>query len=503
MIRYTKDIVIVGGGSAGWLTACALRKSVPFANITLIDKEVSESVGVGEATLLNFKYFLRDICKYSELKIVNCLQHCQAVQKMGILYPDWGYDGNIIWHPFHFVDMLRENNHSPGLIDAWSQFQDFDIKNILTPYQHLDKIDWKNGIFAEHINAVKLVEYLKHDLTEVFDEKVNFIQSGVKNIERDDNGISSLTLEDDSIITADLYVDCTGFKSILKDNRDRVDTSDRLYVNTAVVHPVEYIDKDTELIPYTTAQAVDHGWIWKTPLQSRIGTGMVFNRSITNVEDAKVYFCDHWDNRISPENVRVIDWSPYYDKNQWDKNVVSIGLSAGFIEPLESTGIELIIQGAMKLCQTLHGGYYTEQLSNHYNSLMGLQFEQCIDVVNMHYSLSTKDTPFWNYVRDNYKESDTLTFYKDNMLDPNEPTMMLASDDFVFGGSNWTHWMVQLGYSLAKKEYLIGKYKHRDGILTKDGLYDIMIHESNWIQGKDYCNCSICDGAKIERNGQK
>ncbi len=74
--------------------------------------------------------------------------------------------------------------------------------------------------------------------------------------------------------------------------------------------------------PYTVAQAVDHGWIWKTPLQSRIGTGMVFNRSITDIEDAKVYFCEYWNNRISPENVRVIDWSPYYDRNQWDKNVV-------------------------------------------------------------------------------------------------------------------------------------------------------------------------------------
>ena len=103
MIRYTKDIVIVGGGSAGWLTACALRKSVPFAKITLIDKEGSESVGVGEATLLNFKYFLKDFCQYSDLKIINCLQHCQAVQKIGILYPDWGYDGNKIWHPFHFL----------------------------------------------------------------------------------------------------------------------------------------------------------------------------------------------------------------------------------------------------------------------------------------------------------------------------------------------------------------------------------------------------------------
>ena len=500
MIRYTKNIVVVGGGSAGWLTACALSKSVPFANITLIDKEISDSVGVGEATLLNFKFFLERYCGFNQQKIVKCLEYSESVRKIGIIYPDWGYDENIIWHPFQFGNILAENNHSPGLIDAWSQYQDFDIKNLLTPYRHLDRIDWKNGLFfehAEHLNALKLVEYLKHDLTEVFDEKVNFIQSGVKNIERDDNGISSLTLEDDSIITADLYVDCTGFKSILKDNRDRVDTSDRLYVNTAVVHPVEYVDKDNELIPYTTAQAVDHGWIWKTPLQSRIGTGMVFNRSITDVEDAKVYFCDYWDNRISPENVRVIDWSPYYDKNQWDKNVVSIGLSAGFIEPLESAGIELILQGAMKLSQTLQGGYYNKQLSDEYNSLMKLQFEQCIDFVNMHYSKSTKDTPFWNYVRSNYKESDNLKFYKDNMADPNEPSMMKGPDGFVFGGHNWIHWMVQLGYPLAKKEYLIGKYKHRDSILTKSELYDIMIHESNWIQREDSCNCSIC----IEMNG--
>ena len=310
-------------------------------------------------------------------------------------------------------------------------------------------------------------------------------------------GISSLTLENGSVISADLYVDCTGFKSILKDNRDRVDTSDRLYVNTAVVHPVEYINKDKELLPYTTAQVVDHGWIWKTPLQSRIGTGMVFNRSITDIEDAKVYFCEHWNNRISPENVRVIDWSPYYDRNQWDKNVVSIGLSAGFIEPLESTGIELIIQGAMKLYSTIQGGYYNKQLSDHYNSLMCLQFEQCIDIVNMHYSISTKDTPFWNYVRSNYKESDTLKFYKDNMLNSNEPTMVSASDDFVFGGNNWIHWMVQLGYLLVEKDYIIGNYKQRNRIVTKDDLHDIMIHESNWIQRKQYCNCSICDGARL------
>ena len=478
MNRSIKDVIIVGGGSSGWLTASALRKSVPFANITLIDKEVSESVGVGEATLLNFKFFLEKFCGFSQQKIIKCFQYCEAIRKIGIVYPDWGYDGNIIWHPFQFVNILEENNHNPSLLDAWSHFQDYDIKHILPPYKKLNKIDWKNSRFAEHINALKLVKYLKRHLV----DKVNYIQSGVKNIERDDMGISSLTLENGSVISADLYVDCTGFKSILKDNRDRVDTSDRLYVNTAVVHPVEYINKDKELLPYTTAQVVDHGWIWKTPLQSRIGTGMVFNRSITDIEDAKVYFCEHWNNRISPENVRVIDWSPYYDMNQWDKNVVSIGLSAGFIEPLESTGIELIIQGAMKLYSTIQGGYYNKQLSDHYNSLMCLQFEQCIDIVNMHYSISTKDTPFWNYVRSNYKESDTLKFYKDNMLNSNEPTMVSASDDFVFGGNNWIHWMVQLGYLLVEKDYIIGNYKQRNRIVTKDDLHDIMIHESNCIQ---------------------
>ena len=493
MNRSIKNIIIVGGGTSGWLTACSLYRSIPFVKITLIDKEVSESVGVGEATLLNFKFFLEKFCGFSQQKIVKCFQYCEAIRKIGIVYPDWGYDGNIIWHPFQFVNILEENNHNPSLLDAWSHFQDYDIKHILPPYKKLNKIDWKNSRFAEHINALKLVKYLKRHLV----DKVNYIQSGVKNIERDDMGISSLTLENGSVISADLYVDCTGFKSILKDNRDRVDTSDRLYVNTAVVHPVEYINKDKELLPYTTAQVVDHGWIWKTPLQSRIGTGMVFNRSITDIEDAKVYFCEHWNNRISPENVRVIDWSPYYDRNQWDKNVVSIGLSAGFIEPLESTGIELIIQGAMKLCSTIQGGYYNKQLSDHYNSLMKLQFEQCIDIVNMHYSISTKDTPFWNYVRSNYKESDTLKLYKDNMLNSNEPTMVSASDDFVFGGNNWIHWMVQLGYLLVEKDYIIGNYKHRRRIVTKDDLRDIMIHESNWIQRKQYCNCTVCDGARL------
>jgi tryptophan halogenase len=496
MNRYVRDIVVVGGGTSGWLSAYSIFNNVPFSRITLIDKEISESVGVGEATLLNFKIFLRDYCKFNDEKIIDCLQYCDSVRKLGILYPDWGYDGNEIWHPFYFLNMMPLENHSPVLIDAWSHFQEYDIKKIL-PGKDDKSVRWDHGAFAEHINALKFAEYLKNDLID--DDKINYIQSGVKYIKRDDNGISSLTLENGDVITADLFIDCSGFKSILKDKRDRVDLTDRLYVDTAVVSPVEFIDKNKEIHPYTIAQVVDHGWIWKTPLQSRIGSGLIFNRSVTDIEDAKNYFCEHWDNRISPENVRVLNWKPYYDKNQWDKNVVSIGLSAGFLEPLESTGIELILQGLMRVIDTLDGSYYNEKYINTYNDGIVQQFETSIDFVNMHYSLSTKDTPFWNYVRDNYKTSETLEFFKDNLISSDKPSIARACKNHFIGGGNWTHWMVQFGYPIKEKNYLFGKYIMNNKELTKDDFYDIMIHESNWITGEEYCDCRKCNGRKILR----
>ena len=493
--RYVRDIVVVGGGTSGWLSAYSISKNIPFSRVTLIDKEVSESVGVGEATLLNFKIFLKDYCFMNDDKLIECLQYCDSVRKLGILYPDWGYDGNEIWHPFYFLNMMPLENHSPALIDAWSHFQDFPIQKIM-PGRGMG-VRWDHGAFAEHINALKFAEFLKKDLID--GDCIHYIQSGVKDIKRDDNGISSLTLENGDTITADLFIDCSGFKSILKDKRDRVDLTDRLYVDTAVVSPVEYNDKGKELYPYTVAQAVDHGWIWKTPLQTRIGSGLIFNRSITDIEDAKKYFCKHWDDRISSENVRVLNWVPYYDNNQWDKNVVSIGLSAGFLEPLESTGIELILQGLMKLIDTIDGSYFNDTHIETFNYHMGLLFETSIDFVNMHYSLSTKDTPFWNYVRDNYKESDNLDFYRSNLNNSNEPSLLRACKHLFIGGGNWTHWMLQLGYPMKPKEYIFDRYNVGGNMFVKDDFYDIMIHESNWIHGKEYCNCRKCNGAKIRR----
>ena len=480
MAKYINEIVIVGGGTSGWLAAKTLSRRVSFTKVTLIDKEVSEPVGVGEATLLSFKVFLEKVCFFSEREIGECLYYCESIKKNGILFPDWGIDGNEIWHPFYFGNMVPNGIDRPLLIDAWSLQDTVDIGEIMP-----DRI--KSGAtFAEHINALKLVEYLKNSLlNDDSHAKINYIQSAVKDINRDENGISSLILEDGSVVGGDLFVDCTGFKSILKDKRDRVDLSDRLYVDTAVAGHIDYLD-EKEITPYVSCPAVDHGWIWKIPLRTRMGTGLVFNRNITDPEEAKQYFMDYWDGRLDKDSLKIIDWTPYYDTNQWDKNVVSIGLSAGFLEPLESTGIELILQGITKLSDVLEARWYNNMAVNNFNNYMIDQFETSVDFVNMHYSLSTKDTPFWRYVRDNYLPSETLKIFSDN-LSSQEPSIYEAPSSHFIGGGNWVHWMVQLGYSMDKKEYLLGKKKIRDKSLEIDtGVMDILMEGIDWVKNNGH-----------------
>ena len=198
---------------------------------------------------------------------------------------------------------------------------------------------------------------------------------------------------------------------------------------------------------------MDHGWIWDTPLKSRIGTGLVFNRNITPVDEAKEYFCNFWNNRITPDELRVIDWTPYYDKNQWHGNVVSIGLSAGFIEPLESTGLGLIIESIKTLTKLLNDGYCNQYDIDYFNNRMVFSYEQCIDYVNSHYSKSDIKSPFWKYVRENYKMSQTQEVCLSEMSSENK-TLMPGGKGFIFGVGNWIHWLIQAGYHLEPRPWI-------------------------------------------------
>ena len=189
-----------------------------------------------------------------------------------------------------------------------------------------------------------------------------------------------------------------GLKVFLK-KRDRVDLQGRLFVNTAVAGHVSYLEEgdckckggtNSEKHPYVECPAVSDGWIWKIPLQTRIGSGMLFNRDITDVEDAKDAFVAYWDGRVDRDSLKIIDWTPYYDRDIWQNNVISIGLSAGFIEPLESTGVALITEGISKAVEIIKGRSFDSFDQDLYNSYMISLFETCADFVSSHYAISKR-----------------------------------------------------------------------------------------------------------------
>ena len=444
-IRKVDDLIIVGGGTSAWLTAAMLSNNLPHLNVTIVDKEVGTPVGVGEGTLLSFEKVM-DRCGFH---VNDWFPAIDATMKAGILFPGWGKNQSDVWHPFFFPQMpaLKTSQYN-----VWSKNQDFNFQTHGLSFYDIsinkDMVDYEAlNSYAYHIDAGKLVTFIQKELEQR--PRVQLIKSDVVEIFRDDqtHNITSLKLKNGQEITADLYVDCTGFKQLLAYQPDRVTCEGRLFCDTAIAAHVPYEDIDKELHPYVISEQVDHGWVWNIPVQTRIGSGLVFSRSKTDIEEAKDYFVNYWNNRISKDKLKVIDWTPYYNKNAWHENVVAIGLSAGFIEPLESTGIALIIVGAEQLTFALEGRYYNQSNINYFNMLIENYFEDCIDFVSMHYALPEKDTPFWNWVKETWVKSDKQKWFEEEILKTDRP-LPISNTGYVFCGNNWICWLVQMGYPI-------------------------------------------------------
>lgn len=440
------SIVIVGGGTSAWMTAAYLYNNNPDIKITVVDKEVGNPIGVGEATLLSFKPFMEE-CGFD---INEWFVPLDAGFKSGILFANWTGPGNNIWHPFY---KGNRNVKDLKIWDVWSNHQHLDFKKYaLSSYGSSvenNKVD-NNAIqnYAFHVDCGKLVLFIQEKLK----NKIRIIKSDVINVINDDyENIDFLQLKNGDSIKGDLYIDCTGFKNILRKPKERIDLSDRLFVNTAVVCPIPYQDRDNEFKPYAVCEAVDHGWIWKIGVSSRIGSGLVFNREITDIEEAKEYFVNHWDNRIKKENVRVIDWTPFYNKDQWAGNVVSIGLSAGFIEPLESTGIGLITYGITQLSNALHEKNYNLLDIEYFNLNLNILFEDCIDFVSMHYANNTRTSKFWKLTSKKFTPSARMKNFLEDLNDPTISVPQSGKYNYMFGGANWSLCLIQLGFTVASR----------------------------------------------------
>ena len=275
-MNQVKSICIVGGGTAAWMAAAYFKHNLPSMQITVIDKEIGNSVGVGEGTLENFKSFMYE-CGFPRSE---WFAAADATFKAGILYSNWHKEGNDIWQPFSMSLPITNNLKS---VDLWTQAQDLDI-NKYTVQAYKICVEENNLdpsiTYAYHVDCGKLVGYIQQKLT----DKVTFIKSEVVDIIRDScNFITSLTLKDGQTIVADFFVDCTGFKAILNQAPEKITLEGRLFCDTAVCGRIPYHNRSAEWKPYTVADAVEHGWIWRIPVQSRLGTGLVFNLSLIHI----------------------------------------------------------------------------------------------------------------------------------------------------------------------------------------------------------------------------
>jgi tryptophan halogenase len=409
--KAIKKIVIVGGGTAGWMTASALAKVLgkDYCQVQLIESDQISTVSVGEATIPQILLFNK-ILGIDENEFI---KRTKGTFKLGIEFINWTKQGGGYIHPFgehgkgmdalpfhHYWLKLNQQNQVPDL-EQFSLAAVAARQNRFTRPQNRGNSPLSQINYAFHFDATLYAEYLREYAME---RGVQRTQGKVTDVclQHSDGYIDSLKLEDGSRIEADLFIDCTGFRGLLIEGALKtgfIDWSDVLPCDTAVALPCKAKDPDN-LSPYTQSKAQSCGWIWRIPLQHRIGNGYVYSSKHLNDEDAvKILKAQMEGEPIGEPN--FLRWQTGMRKKSWNKNCIAIGLSAGFIEPLESTGLHLIQSAIAKLLSFFPHQGFEQQDINAFNEQAKTELEYIRDFVVLHYKATDRDdSPFWRYCRD-------------------------------------------------------------------------------------------------------
>lgn len=397
-----RRVVIAGGGTAGWIAAAALAHQLNgLIDIVLVESDEIGTVGVGESTIPPIRAFHRLI----QVDEQHFMGSSAATFKLGISFEGWrdgadryihafGVLGKSPWacHFHHFwLDSLRRGMRSK-IGDYCLEFKAaIDNKFATSPQSRIN--------YAYHLDAAVYARFLRK-----FSERfgVRRIEGKIKEIEQQGESgvVRALVLESGERVEGDLFVDCTGFRGLLIEQTLRTgyeDWSHWLLCDRAVALQTELVGP---AVPYTRAIAHEAGWRWRIPLQHRMGNGLVYCSRYMSDETAVDALLKAVDGKAIREP-RIIRFTPGRRRQVWNKNVVALGLASGFIEPLESTSIHLIITGVTRLIRLFPFGGVAESLVEQYNAEARAEIERIRDFVILHYHATERDdSAFWRECRD-------------------------------------------------------------------------------------------------------
>jgi tryptophan halogenase len=403
-----RSIAIIGGGTAGWMAAAGLAKFIAKLNcrIRLIESEQIGTVGVGEATIPPIMGFIKAL----GIDENDLIRKTQATFKLGVGFKDWTRIGHSYIHPFgqtgfemadvpfaaHWLKLFKQGKAArleEYSLQAVAARRGKFMRPVNVPNSPLEGIT-----YALQFDASLFAHYLRG-----YAEKRGVIRTEgkVKNVSLrgEDGFIESLTLESGERIEADFYLDCTGFRGLLieqalKSGYD--DWSRWLPCNRAVTGASEAIDPPSS---YTHTTALTAGWQWRIPLQHRVGNGHVYCSDFMNDDEARETLLQNIRGKPvgTPLHLR---FTTGQRRKFWNKNCLAIGLAAGFLEPLESTGIHLIQRGVALLLKNFPDRSFEPADIDHYNKTLSYEYGRIRDFLVLHYATTEReDTPFWRHCR--------------------------------------------------------------------------------------------------------
>lgn len=438
-MKSAKKILVVGGGTAGWLSACFLQRALEKINpgayeITLVESEDIGVIGVGEATVPT----LVNTLKFLGISELEFMQKCNASFKHAIKFVGWlhepGAEDNYYYHafqrpaPFAGYDLINfwhslYGNKSPSKY-AHAVTPQADLCESNRCPKMLDSKPFEGPIgYAYHLDAVLFGRFLREKAQE---RGVSRVVGTIDNVQRGATGniISVKTAEGD-VLDAELFIDCSGFSGLLINktlNTEFVSYSNELLCDRAIAIQVP-TESGVPVKPYTTSTAMSSGWCWDIALQDRRGTGYVYSSNYISDEGAEKELRKYLGDASENLSARRLRMRVGRNKHIWNKNVVAIGLSAGFLEPLESSGIYLIEMGVKLLLDFFPHHGEDEMLRKRYNQHIAGLYDETMSFLVMHYCLTNReDTPFWkaNKYHQNIPDSlqEDLEMWKYKMPSP-------------------------------------------------------------------------------------